>query len=50
MVGDAELIALQDSWTRKEPDGFFEGVDAAACSVDDGAALALIERLKGLIP
>jgi glyoxylase-like metal-dependent hydrolase (beta-lactamase superfamily II) len=30
MVGDAELIALQDSWTRRSPDGFFVGVDAAA--------------------
>lgn len=29
-VGDAELIALQDSWTRRGPDGFFEGVNAAA--------------------
>ncbi len=29
-VGDAELIALQDSWTRRGPAGFFEGVDAAA--------------------
>ena len=30
MVGDAELIALQDSWTRREPGGFFEGVDSDA--------------------
>lgn len=27
-VGEAELIALQDSWIRREPGGFFEGVDA----------------------
>lgn len=26
-VGDAELIALQDSWTRREPGGFFVDVD-----------------------
>lgn len=29
-VGDAELIALQDSWTSKEPGGFFQGVEAEA--------------------
>jgi glyoxylase-like metal-dependent hydrolase (beta-lactamase superfamily II) len=30
MVGEAELIALQDSWTTREPGGFFEGVDSDA--------------------
>lgn len=25
-VGDAQLIGLQDSWTRRDPDGFFVGV------------------------
>ena len=29
-VGEAELIALQDSWTRREPAGFFVGVEADA--------------------
>jgi glyoxylase-like metal-dependent hydrolase (beta-lactamase superfamily II) len=29
-VGNAELIALQDSWTRRGPDGYFEGVSAGA--------------------
>lgn len=29
-VGNAELIALQDSWTKREPGGFFVGVDAEA--------------------
>jgi len=45
MVGDAELIALQDSWTRKGAGGFFEGVDAAAWEpyqewLDDDGLLA----------
>jgi glyoxylase-like metal-dependent hydrolase (beta-lactamase superfamily II) len=45
MIGDAELIALQDSWTKKEPGGFFEGVDAAAWEpyrewLDDDGTLA----------
>jgi glyoxylase-like metal-dependent hydrolase (beta-lactamase superfamily II) len=26
-VGDVELVALQDSWTRREPGGFFVGVE-----------------------
>jgi glyoxylase-like metal-dependent hydrolase (beta-lactamase superfamily II) len=30
MIGDAELIALQDSWTRKEPGGFFVDIEAEA--------------------
>lgn len=29
-VGNAELVALQDSWVRRGPDGVFQGVDAAA--------------------
>ena len=29
-VGEAELIALQESWVRREPDGFFVGVEADA--------------------
>jgi glyoxylase-like metal-dependent hydrolase (beta-lactamase superfamily II) len=29
-VGEAELIALQDSWIRREPGGFFVGVEADA--------------------
>ena len=29
-VGDAQLIALQDSWTVRDPDGFFVGVDSDA--------------------
>ena len=29
-VGEVDLIALQDSWTRRPAAGFFEGVDAAA--------------------
>lgn len=45
LVGKAELIALQDSWTKKEPGGFFEGVDAAAWApyrewLDDDGLLA----------
>ena len=28
-VGDVELIALRDSWIRREPGGFFEGVEGA---------------------
>jgi len=45
MVGDAELIALQDSWIRREPGGLFEGVDAAAWEshrewLDDDGLLA----------
>jgi glyoxylase-like metal-dependent hydrolase (beta-lactamase superfamily II) len=27
-VGDVQLIALQDSWTSRDPDGFFVGVGA----------------------
>lgn len=30
MVGDAELIALQDSWVVRQPGGFFAGVDRDA--------------------
>lgn len=30
MVGEAELIALQDSWTRRDPGGFFMAVEADA--------------------
>ena len=29
-VGDTELIALQDSWTTKEPGGFFRGIETPA--------------------
>ena len=29
-VGHAELIALQDSWTKRDPGGYFEGVEATA--------------------
>ncbi len=29
-IGDAELIALQDSWVVREPGGFFSGVDGPA--------------------
>jgi glyoxylase-like metal-dependent hydrolase (beta-lactamase superfamily II) len=44
-VGNAELIALQDSWTRKEPGGFFVDVDSEAWEpyrewVDDDGLMA----------
>ncbi len=29
-IGEADLISLQDSWTRRPPDGFFVGVEADA--------------------
>ncbi|MDH3308670.1 MAG: MBL fold metallo-hydrolase [Acidimicrobiia bacterium] len=29
-VGNAELVALQDSWTTREPGGFFYGIEAPA--------------------
>lgn len=44
-IGNAELIALQDSWSRKEPSEFFVDVDAAAWEpyrewVDDDGLIA----------
>ncbi len=44
-VGNAELVALQDSWSRPEPGGFFVGVEAEAWEpyrewLDDDGLLA----------